>query len=378
MLLKKNTAGVIVFVLLTLSIFAIYAEDKTVDKRISVQEYVKKYFSPDSKLKIDKEMIKLSGTAIANESSIYISENWPAISKTVNDKIYGLTNVDPKLFLPLAITWAKLIKGNDDDPYRYMEKAVACIFSNSDQISLKRDEPELIKLFSNRAKNKDISLKELIMWSFLDNGNNMEEIRKIVLSTLPEGFTFPDGGGYLIFEIRIATDLILGNLGDEISANKIISILKDDRKEQSLPTRIFLCSSALFVKNNNILKHYSFLLDDETPAIPAAPSGTNIYQRICDYSIIQLAKKFNIDPKEFLMTENKDRWRSLYIFQQEELKIARQLISKKLNEINRDKPEDKDKKDESDHKDSPDKPGKDDTDHSGDKPSGQGKPQDKK
>jgi hypothetical protein len=342
MLLNKNTVVVIVLALLTLNISATYAEDKTADKRISVQEYVKKYFSPDSKLKIDKEMIKLSGTAIADEATIYISENWPAISKTVNDRIYGLTNIDPKLFLPLAITWARLIECNEkDDPYRYREKAVACIFSNSDQISLKRDESVLIKLFLNRAKNKDISLKELIMWSFLDDGNNMEEIRKIVLSVPPEDFTFPHDGGYLIFEIRIATDLILSNLGDNASVNKIISILKDNRKKESLATRIFLCSCALFVKNNSVLKHYSSLLDDETPAIPAAPSGTDIYQRICDYSIIQLAKKFNINPKEFLMVENKDRWHSLYIFQQDELKKAKQSINRKLNEIKKDNPEDK-------------------------------------
>jgi putative component of toxin-antitoxin plasmid stabilization module len=260
--------------------------------------------------------------------------------KDGNSKIFGLINSAPKEFIPLAITWAGLIKENDDDdPYQYRGKSLAFIFFNSDPTSLKNNESALIKLFLDRVKNKrNINVKELIMWSFLDNGSNGETIKNIALSMPSDLFKLRDGHGDQTLEIRIAVDLVLGNLGDEISANKIISILKDDRKEQSLPARIFLCSSALFVKNNNVLKHYSFLLDDETPSIPATPSGTNIYQRICDYSIIQLAKKFNIDPKEFLMVENKDRWHSLYIFQQDELKKAKQTINKKLNEIKKDNP----------------------------------------
>ena len=119
----------------------------------------------------------------------------------------------------------------------------------------------------------------------------------------------------------------MSNRGDNKSANKIISVLKDGGKKESLSQRIFLCSSAMFVKNREILNNYLVLLSDETPAREAGPSGIGRHQRVCDLCVIHLSKRLNL---EELLKGTDD----LHIFSPSEIDTARQMISKKIKEVN--------------------------------------------
>ena len=306
MVARKNVFITALVILMVLLMFKIYAKDKTEPKQASLKEQVKEYFSSDSRVRIDKEIVEISGTEVANASSTYIKESWGSIKNNVdiNYKISGLIKSGPKQLLPLAITWAGLIEGDDDDdPYRFRDKALSFIFFYSDRALLENNKPDLIKLFSNSAMTRDrnINLKELIMWSFLDDGINAGIISK--------------------------TALAIAHNGDNKSANKIISVLKDGGKKESLSQRIFLCSSAMFVKNREILNNYLVLLSDETPAREAGPSGIGRHQRVCDLCVIHLSKRLNL---EELLKGTDD----LHIFSPSEIDTARQMISKKIKEVN--------------------------------------------